>query len=61
LPNWTPSPSFVEQVQQILEENDSWIIDGNNEKVRETVWAHAEAIIWLDYSFTTGNKLNRQC
>lgn len=56
LPNWTPSPHFVEDVNRILQENDSWIIDGNNEKVRETVWATAEAVIWLDYSFLTGKE-----
>jgi len=47
--NWIPSPDFENRVRKKLVENQEWIVDGNNEKVRDFVWINATVIIWLDY------------
>lgn len=52
LPNWVErSPEdFREKVFEVLS-NDSWIIAGNYNSVRNHIWDKADTIIWLNYSF----------
>ena len=49
LPNWTPRPSdeFEQAIIETVKE-PSWIISGNQTKLRHLTWPHADAIIWLD-------------
>lgn len=49
-PNWTPLETavFRQRVTEIAN-RDAWIVDGNYSKVRDIIWARAEALIWLDY------------
>ncbi len=52
LPNWTPRPH--EEFRALVAEAvaaDTWVLDGNYSETRDIVWAHATALIWLDYSF----------
>lgn len=54
--NWTPAEDFVLQVEQALKA-EKWVVDGNYSKVQGLVFARADTVIWLDYSF--GAKLWR--
>jgi adenylate kinase family enzyme len=49
-PNWTEPPLqvFRDRVAGALT-GDKWVVDGNYSKVRDIVWAKADAVIWLDY------------
>ncbi|MEZ4592281.1 MAG: AAA family ATPase [Chloroflexota bacterium] len=47
--NWTKSPQFLADVTRAVE-RPFWIIDGNYSSAHHTIWAHADTIIWLDYS-----------
>ena len=50
---WTPAPDFAEQVERALE-TAQWVVDGNyNDEVQPFVFARADTVIWLDYSFGT--------
>lgn len=51
-PNWTEAPLevFRERVRNRIQAQ-AWVVAGNYHIVRDLVWAQAEAIIWLDYSF----------
>lgn len=50
-PNWTPSSLSVlrERVELALR-GESWVVDGNYNKLRDLTWACADTIVWLDYS-----------
>lgn len=50
---WTSvsDDEFKERVKNAVKA-DRWIVDGNYGIVRDLVWFRAQAIIWLDYSFT---------
>lgn len=52
LPEWTPAPNFAEQVEAALEAK-RWVVDGNYREVQPHVFAYADTLIWLDYSFGT--------
>ena len=45
-----PIEEFRRQVRREVEKR-RWIVDGNYSKVRDIVWARAEAVIWLDLPF----------
>jgi adenylate kinase family enzyme len=51
-PDWTGVPLSVlrSRVDAALRE-DGWTVDGNYGQVRDIVWARAQMIVWLDYSF----------
>lgn len=53
-PNWTEAPLelFRERVSLKIAD-ERWVADGNYGKVRDLVWARADAVIWLDYELGT--------
>lgn len=53
-PGWEPRPleEFRAMVSSRVEES-CWVVDGNYSKVRDIVWARAQAVIWLDLPFYT--------
>lgn len=51
-PNWTPAPIHefrADAARAVAAE--TWVLDGNYNKVRDLVWARATTLIWLNYSF----------
>ena len=50
-PNWTSTPPgrLRERLAQALS-GPRWVVDGNYSKVRDTVWARADTVVWLDYA-----------
>jgi len=51
-PNWTPRP--LEEFRQLVSQHlapEQWVVDGNYGKIRNTVWAKATDVIWLNYPF----------
>jgi adenylate kinase family enzyme len=51
-PNWTESPAeeFRSRVDRATSAGQ-WICEGNYRQVRDLVWARADTLIWLNYSF----------
>ncbi len=51
-PNWHEAPDevFRTRVDEATRA-EHWVVAGNYPRAREIVWPHAEAVIWLDYSF----------
>ena len=51
-PNWVSAPPDVlrERVQQAVAA-DEWVVDGNYSATRDVVWARADTVVWLDFSF----------
>jgi adenylate kinase family enzyme len=50
--NWTMRPDDVFRADVTnAAAGDRWVIDGNYSKVRDIVWARADTVVWLDYSF----------
>lgn len=52
--NWKPAPPKRVQ-QQLLKvvEQQAWVLDGNFDDHRESVWQCADCLVWLDYSLPT--------
>jgi len=52
-PNWeqVTADVFEQKVSKVINDSDSWIIEGNYQVVRELIWPKANLIIWLDYPF----------
>jgi len=52
--NWTGSTReiFRARVEQAICA-PGWVCDGNYRAVRDLLWPNAQAVIWLDYAFTT--------
>lgn len=50
--NWTPIPEeeFQAQVRDAVA-GEQWVMDGNYSRVRVLVWARAETVVYLNYSF----------
>ena len=46
----SPEPVFSDLVTESVK-GDTWIIDGSYTSVQDIIWARAEAIVWLDFSF----------
>ena len=51
-PNWTANPrdTFRANTSEAIEAS-TWVCDGNYSAVRDLVWARANTLMWLDYSF----------
>jgi adenylate kinase family enzyme len=51
-PNWVEVPNDVmrQRVSQALS-GSRWVVDGNYSIVRDLVWAKANTVVWLDYSW----------
>lgn len=51
-PNWVEVPDEVmqERVIKALSSN-SWVVDGNYSKLRDIIWAKADTVVFLDYTF----------
>jgi len=50
--NWVEAPDevFRERVKKAIS-SPVWVVAGNYHVVRDIIWPHAEAIVWLDYPF----------
>ena len=49
--NWTPaSPSVLRERVDAALSGDTWVVDGNYNKLRDLTWGRADTVIWLDYS-----------
>jgi hypothetical protein len=49
-PDWTIRTVFEQRVAQAIE-GEAWVLDGNYQSVRNSVWVRATAIVWLNFSF----------
>lgn len=51
--NWqeVPDELFRDRVSSATS-GSAWVSDGNYHMVRDIIWSRADAVIWLDYSFT---------
>ncbi len=51
-PDWNPisREQFQSEVAEAVRA-ERWIIEGGYSIVRPQIWAHADTVIWLDYSF----------
>jgi len=51
-PDWTMRPDDVFRAEvATAAAGDQWVVDGNYSKTRDIVWARADTVVWLDYSF----------
>ncbi len=50
--DWTPAADFAVRVKEALQA-ERWVVDGNYSEVQPFILAHADTVIWLDYSFGT--------
>jgi adenylate kinase family enzyme len=50
--NWVSAPPDVlrERVASAVAA-DTWVVDGNYSATRDLVWAAADTVVWLDFSF----------
>lgn len=52
-PGWeTAPPQEFRAAVDVATSGERWIVTGNYSLVRDTVWARATHVVWLDYSFT---------
>lgn len=51
-PGWgeTRDDEFLPRVEEATR-GERWVLDGNCSRTRSIVWARADTIVWLDYSF----------
>lgn len=51
-PNWTESSDeeLFPKVESVVR-GKAWVLDGNYSRTNEIKWAHADTIVWLDYSY----------
>src|SRR5688500_9233547 len=55
-PNWTSTPPDrmrAKIVAAMEAAPHGWTVCGHYSKVADSIWPHADTIIWLDYSLTT--------
>jgi len=51
-PNWVEASDEVFRARvEAAVRSEVWVTAGNYSAVRELIWPHAQAIIWLDYPF----------
>lgn len=46
----TPEEEFQARVRAAIAE-EAWVMDGNYSRIRNLVWARAETVVYLNYSF----------
>lgn len=51
-PDWTPADGdwFRSQVAEAVQA-ERWVVEGSYSAVRPLIWARADTVLWLDYSF----------
>ena len=50
-PNWTEAPQEVtRQRVEAFARTEAWVTDGNYSFLRDIIWSHIQAVVWLDYS-----------
>ncbi|RFU33300.1 hypothetical protein B7463_g3029, partial [Scytalidium lignicola] len=49
--NWVqlPKDKMRKRVNEAIQANGLWVVDGNYSFVRDIVWTRADTVIWLDY------------
>jgi len=51
-PNWVEAPREIFRARvEIATRGDAWTVDGNYSQARDIVWARADTVVWLDFSF----------
>lgn len=51
-PNWTPRPSFLDDVRDLVS-RDSWVTEWQYASARPLLVARADLLVWLDLPFWT--------
>lgn len=51
-PDWTEleDAEFRRQVATFVTEHERWVVDGNYRRVQNTLFRHADTVVWLDLS-----------
>jgi adenylate kinase family enzyme len=51
-PNWTPRPTFLDDVERLVAQ-DAWVTEWQYAAARPLLAAHADVLVWLDLPFWT--------
>ncbi len=52
-PNWQSSTDeeFFPKIENVIKENNQWVLDGNYSRTMKITWPMADTVIWIDYPF----------